>query len=42
MLAYKATWVPTHAQPRDLCFEEYPDESLAQWHQRLGLAQEKA
>ena len=37
MLAYKASWVPVQADPDDRCFEEYPDESLAEWHQRLGL-----
>jgi hypothetical protein len=42
MLAYKASWVPTHAQPGDASFDEYPDESLAQWHQRLGLEDKSA
>jgi hypothetical protein len=37
MLASKASWVPTQAEPGDRSFDEYPDESLAQWHERLGL-----
>lgn len=35
----KAAWVEVQAVERDKCFAEYPDESLAQWHDRLGLAQ---
>lgn len=37
MLASKASWVPVHVEPGDRCFDEYPDESLAEWHHRLGL-----
>ena len=37
MLGSKAGWVPVHAGSRDKRFDEYPDESLAQWHERLGL-----
>jgi hypothetical protein len=37
MLASKASWVPLHADPRDRRFAGYPDESIADWHQRLGL-----
>lgn len=37
MLGSKAPWVVVHAEAGDRQFEEYPDESLAQWHQRLGL-----
>jgi hypothetical protein len=37
MLGSKAGWVGVHAGPNDLQFEVYPEESLAQWHQRLGL-----
>lgn len=37
MLGSKAGWVEVQAQAKDRMFEEYPDESLAQWHQRLGL-----
>ncbi len=37
MLASKASWVPAHIEPGDKRFDEYPEESLAEWHQRLGL-----
>lgn len=37
MVGSKANWVAVHAQPGDKVFDEYPDESLEQWHQRLGL-----
>jgi len=37
MLGSKAGWVPVDAGPSDRKFEEYPDESLAEWHRRLGL-----
>ncbi|MNY41749.1 hypothetical protein D3C86_1765870 [compost metagenome] len=37
MLGSKASWVEVEAQPADLQFDLYPEESLAQWHERLGL-----
>ena len=37
MLGSKANWVEAEVGPNDKCFDEYPDESLAQWHQRLDL-----
>lgn len=37
MLDSKASWVEPQVQDGDKCFAEYPDESLAQRHQRLGL-----
>jgi hypothetical protein len=37
MLGSKAGWVEVDAGPEDRCFDEYPDESLAEWHRRLGL-----
>ena len=37
MLGSKASWVPVQAGPDDRRFDEYPDESLADWHRRLGL-----
>jgi hypothetical protein len=37
MLGSKAGWVEVHAGPKDKRFEVYPQESLAEWHQRLGL-----
>jgi hypothetical protein len=38
MLASKAAWVEPCIRPGDKTFEEYPDESIADWHERLGLA----
>ncbi|MEJ2061437.1 MAG: GFA family protein [Gammaproteobacteria bacterium] len=37
MLGSKAGWVEVQAGPHDQLFDEYPEESLAEWHQRLGL-----
>ncbi|MDX1804461.1 MAG: GFA family protein [Alcanivorax sp.] len=37
MLGSKPEWVEVHAGPKDQRFDEYPQESLAEWHQRLGL-----
>lgn len=37
MLGSKAGWVRVAADPQDRQHAEYPDESIAQWHQRLGL-----
>ena len=37
MLGSKAGWVPVHAGADDRRFDEYPDESLAEWHQRMGF-----
>ncbi|WP_313553877.1 GFA family protein [Stutzerimonas nitrititolerans] len=37
MLDSKASWVEPQVFADDKCFAEYPDESLAQWHKRLGL-----
>jgi hypothetical protein len=37
MLGSKANWVQPCTGNNDKCFDEYPDESLAQWHERLGL-----
>ena len=38
MLASKAGWVPVEAGADDRQFDAYPDESLADWHKRLGFA----
>lgn len=38
MLASKAGWVEPEIRDGDRQFDEYPDESLAQWHERLGLS----
>ena len=37
MLDFKAPWVEVQAGPLDKTFRRYPDESIAEWHQRLGL-----
>lgn len=42
MLNSRASWVEVHAEPDDKLFDVYPDESLAQWHQRLGLEDAQA
>lgn len=38
MLGYKAPWVEVSVRKGDLQFDEYPEESIAQWHTRLGLS----
>ena len=37
MLGSRAAWVPLILEPGDLPFDAYPEESIAQWHERLGL-----
>ena len=37
MLASKAPWVQPDIRPGDTSFDEYPDESLADWHKRHHL-----
>ena len=37
LLASKASWVPLRTDQGDKTFDDYPDESIAAWHQRLGL-----
>jgi hypothetical protein len=37
MLGSKAGWVEPDIRDGDRRFDEYPEESLAQWHERLGL-----
>ena len=37
MLASKASWVEPAIGPRDQRFDEYPDEAISAWHERLGL-----
>jgi hypothetical protein len=39
MLGSKAGWVTPDIREGDRQFDEYPDESLADWHERLGLTQ---
>ena len=38
MLDHKADWVRVPEGPADANFAEYPDEALADWHARRGLA----
>jgi hypothetical protein len=38
MLGSKPEWVEAHVKPGDLSVDEYPDESLADWHRRHGLS----
>jgi hypothetical protein len=38
MLASKAGWVEPVIGENDKRFDGYPDESLAEWHERLGLS----
>ena len=33
----KAPWVEVRADRRDKRFPGFPEESIAQWHERLGL-----
>ena len=37
MLSSKASWVQLCGKPRDQHFPGYPAESIAAWHERLGL-----
>jgi hypothetical protein len=37
MLGSKAAWVEVRADAQDKQFEDYPEESIAEWHERLGL-----
>jgi len=37
MLDSKASWVEVCRGPNDREYPEYPEESLAEWHRRLGL-----
>lgn len=42
MLGSKAPWVEVRADPQDKQFEEYPEESIAAWHERLGLSDDSS
>jgi hypothetical protein len=37
MLEFKAPWVEVHQGKRDKRYDRYPEESIAEWHERLGL-----
>lgn len=36
---FKASWIDTPIGPNDQQFGRYPAESIASWHERLGLTQ---
>jgi hypothetical protein len=40
MLGSKASWVEPAIGPKDQRFADYPEESIAEWHERLGLVSE--
>ena len=37
MLRYKPSWVVPDVGRKDRTFEEYPEESIADWHKVCGL-----
>jgi hypothetical protein len=37
MLDYAPAWIEPQVAPADKRFGEYPSESIAEWHRRLGL-----
>ena len=39
LLDSRAPWVEVQTGPKDQSFQHYPEESIAQWHERLGLAE---
>jgi len=39
MLGSKASWVQPCVGPKDKRFDVYPDESIADWHQRFGTGE---
>lgn len=41
MLEFKAPWVALRADPGDKRFPRYPDESIADWHARLHLTDQR-
>ncbi len=41
MLAFKAPWVAVRRDPQDKQYAHYPEESIAAWHERLGLVDER-
>ncbi len=40
LLDSKVPWVIVRADPGDKLFQGFPDESIAEWHERLGLVDE--
>jgi len=41
MLAFRAPWVEVEAGRHDRRHEGYPEESIAEWHERLGLTDDR-
>lgn len=37
MLRFKASWVEPAPGPNDQSFDDYPDESIEEWHRKRGL-----
>jgi hypothetical protein len=37
MLRFKAPWVVLSIGPGDQCFDEYPEQSIEEWHRSRGL-----
>jgi hypothetical protein len=37
MLEFKPDWVDAHVRPADDTFDDYPKETLAEWHRRHHL-----
>jgi hypothetical protein len=42
MTACKASWVELRAAKSDRIFDEFPEESIAEWHRRLDLEDQDA
>jgi len=38
LLDSKVSWVQIRADPQDKQYQGFPEESIAEWHQRLGFA----
>jgi hypothetical protein len=37
MLKFKASWVEPAIGPDDACFQDYPEQSIEEWHRSRGL-----
>jgi hypothetical protein len=37
MLRFKASWVAPDIRPGDQCFDDYPAQSIEDWHRQRGL-----
>lgn len=42
MLEFKPDWVPVSEGSQDRTHDRYPDESIAEWHERVGQTQDQA